>query len=191
MNSDIMVKWLNDIFGSACKNIENPTLILDNFSGHRTQDVFDKAKTINTDLEFLPPNSTPVLQPLDHSINASFKVAFRLLYRTWYRDTPAELTKQGKRKKPSFELVCSWIMTAWDSITEDQIKKCWKHTLTDPELQTKAQARLDERVKRGDSPVVMPQVAVVTETKDVVDDEIDITNVVDDSEDEVDEEEIV
>ena len=48
----------------------NPLLLFDNFS---TDEVIDSLEKAKIDFMHLPPNCTAVIQPLDVSVNASFK----------------------------------------------------------------------------------------------------------------------
>lgn len=153
MNSKIMCHWLRSVFAPSHRS---STLIMDNFSGHSTDAALEEAAKCGVNVEFLPPNTTPVIQPLDHSLNASFKIAVRTLWKDWKTNTPPTYTEAGNRKGPSKELLEKWIMMAWNAISVDQVQRCWNHTLLNPTLLIAAKARLQARRERGQADIVLP-----------------------------------
>ena len=106
-------------------------LYMDNFSAHLGNPIEQIARHNNVQCEFFPPNCTPHLQPLDHSLNASFKRSFGEHQNRWFADSGQyELTNAGNWKKAQREDMMEWVAKAWNSIKKDHIKKCWDHTLT-------------------------------------------------------------
>lgn len=69
-----------------------------------------------------------MLQPLDVCVNKPFKDGVRRLYTDWMAGGGHALTPTGKVKRPSVELVCSWILEAWRSLPADLISKSFKKT---------------------------------------------------------------
>ena len=69
---------------------------------------------MKTDLAVIPGGLTSVLQPLDVSVNKPFKDNIRKLYAQWMAEGGHSLTPTGKIRRPSIELMCSWIVRAWD-----------------------------------------------------------------------------
>jgi DDE superfamily endonuclease len=77
MNHVIMAKWIKHIYTahitSAGQDPHNSILFMDNMGSHDTEEI----EALFTDQKLrtmlFPPNTTPLLQPLDHTINASLK----------------------------------------------------------------------------------------------------------------------
>lgn len=77
MTAKIFAVWIRDFDIEMRRREKKVLLILDNFSGHKpTADVaFPPLE--NTELLYLPPNTTSRLQPLDAGIIKDFKTHYR------------------------------------------------------------------------------------------------------------------
>ncbi|XP_069158736.1 tigger transposable element-derived protein 1-like [Procambarus clarkii] len=89
-------EWVNDVFGPTVRNYLvdkqlplKALLVLDNAPAHPRQlqdDLFPENQFIT--IKFLPPNTTPLLQPMDQQVIANFKKLYMkaLLERCVHRD---------------------------------------------------------------------------------------------------------
>ena len=59
---------------------------------------------------------TSILEPLDVALNKPFKDGVRKRWMEWMVDGIHEFTASGRQKKPSEELIDSWIAAAWNDI---------------------------------------------------------------------------
>ena len=60
-----------------------------------------------------PPNCSPLLQPLDHTINASLKREYERLWAEWYKEVGRKrLTAGGNKKKATEDDVNRWVAGA-------------------------------------------------------------------------------
>ena len=64
----------------------------------------------NTNLAVIPGVLTSILQPLDVALNKPFKDGVR------------KFTASGRQKKPSEELIISWIAAAWNDIPAEMVE---------------------------------------------------------------------
>lgn len=107
-------------------------LTLDNFSGHG--DIDDLLNIIPSWLiiEFLPPNTTSIIQPNDGGIIARFKRLARklLLHRLLAEaDSNPEMTVDGFKKSTNVLHAVQLANEAWEAVTDEEIKKVWARTL--------------------------------------------------------------
>ena len=67
--------WIENVWTQRARRINNPKslLVLDAFSAHRTDTVKRRIDRKNTDIAIIPGGLTSRLQPLDVSMNKSFK----------------------------------------------------------------------------------------------------------------------
>ena len=104
-------------------------LLLDGFSGHVSNNVNDALKDYNCCVEFLPPNTTALLQPLDVLINRTFKSRLRQIAERWrlYQLKYSEIySDKKKRPSPSKQELAQFILWAWDSIQAKTIRAAFK-----------------------------------------------------------------
>uniref|UniRef100_A0A8C4NEI8 HTH CENPB-type domain-containing protein n=1 Tax=Eptatretus burgeri TaxID=7764 RepID=A0A8C4NEI8_EPTBU len=106
-------------------------LILENAPGHppHLADLHPDVKVV-----FLPPNTTPLIQPMDQSSIAAFKANY--LQTTFAQaiaaiDTDPELSLRDFWKQYNIYMCIKNIATAWETVTEKCMngiwKKCVKH----------------------------------------------------------------
>lgn len=129
MSADLMVDWVRTVWGRRPGALLLPSLlVLDSFRGHLGENVRRELQELRTEIAIIPGGLTSVLQPLDVSVNKPFKDSVRRLYTDWMAQGGHTLTPTGKIKRPSVELVCSWVLEAWRSLPDDLIAKSFKKT---------------------------------------------------------------
>jgi hypothetical protein len=106
-------------------------LTLDNFSGHGQLQHLQRIVPSWLKIEFLPENTTSVLQPMDGGIIARFKRFYRklLLQRLIRESENPNLTVDGFKKSVNVLNACMMAAQAWDTIDADAIEKVWRRTL--------------------------------------------------------------
>ena len=94
-------KVLNPYLQSKHVELELPPtqktlVLLDVFRAHHTTEVLQKLAEANILAVFIPPNCTDKLQPLDLSVNKSFKNEMRKCFVEWYSNCVAKELISGK-----------------------------------------------------------------------------------------------
>ena len=99
-------------------------LIVDNAGGHRIkQEVLIQLRNVR--LEFLPPNVTNVLQPLDAGIIKSFKTKYRQLL---VKDLIRQLDEERELQMPNVKEAMFLIKNSYHLVLRETIINCWKKT---------------------------------------------------------------
>jgi hypothetical protein len=111
MNEEEMIWWIENIWTKHLQRGSNPKslLVIDSFSGHKTDTIKKRFREKKTDLAIIPGGLTSKLQPLDVSLNKPFKAKVRNLYNHWMLEAIKEYTPSGKIKRPSYSLVAIWV----------------------------------------------------------------------------------
>jgi transcriptional regulator with XRE-family HTH domain len=125
MTHEIMSLFLISLDDSLkCPSI----LLLDNFSGH--QKALEGVTLRNLTIEFLPPNTTSHLQPLDGGVIESFKAH--------YRRSLAHKVLSDDIELRNVDLMQAFVMlaNAWSHVTPLTIANCWQKTGIVPKLRT-------------------------------------------------------
>ncbi|KAG6611512.1 DDE-domain-containing protein [Phytophthora cinnamomi] len=98
MTGPIFREWLHNLDREMRAAGRHILLLLDNASSHRTGDLV----CTNVRVEFLPPNTTTFLQPMDAGIIALFKRAYRRRQLHWVY----EKVKDVKKLSPTPSISC-------------------------------------------------------------------------------------
>ncbi|XP_069188071.1 tigger transposable element-derived protein 1 isoform X1 [Procambarus clarkii] len=130
-------EWVNDVFGpSVRKYLEEKQLplkallVLDNTPAHppQMQDLFPENQFIT--IKFLPPNTTPLLQPMDQKVIANFKKLYTkaLLERCVDVIEATELTLK-EFWKDHFNILGALrlIDKAWEGVTWRTLNSAWRN----------------------------------------------------------------
>ena len=100
-------------------------LLLMNNAGCHPKDLSTKFSNIN--VVFLSPNTTSVLQPLDLGIIQNFKIHYRkLLIQHVITRIEECSTAHEVVKSLSVLLASRWIAEAWQKVSSETIKKCFR-----------------------------------------------------------------
>jgi hypothetical protein len=87
MNENEMIWWVENVWRRRANLGSNPRslLVLDSFTAHRTDPVKRRFNERNIDIAVIPGGLTSRLQPLDVSLNKSFKakVSFSVAETLW------------------------------------------------------------------------------------------------------------
>ena len=132
MNNALFRDWI-EIVRASCPggNIkkENSLLVLDAFRCHRSEDKLKHLKKQHkTDVTVIPGDMTYILQPIDVSVNKSFKNKLHDLWTKWMSTGEKSFTKGGRVCAPDLALIYKWIGHVWQEldpqITVHSFVKC-------------------------------------------------------------------
>ena len=103
-------------------------LVWDSCQVHLTDAVQQELHRRDIDVAVIPGGLTPLVQPLDVSINRPFKQKMRHSWENWMIEGDPSLTPTGHRRAPTKEMLVSWLVDAWNAIPsamiEHSFKKC-------------------------------------------------------------------
>ena len=125
-------------------------LTLDNFSGHGT---LEKLAEVHKNvpwlyIEFLPPNTTSIIQPMDGGIIAIWKRLYRKLFLERLLamgEADKELTVDKFVKRTNVLHAIQLADEAWKSMDEEELKKVWDRTLMTPTVTAEEQRKALEQ----------------------------------------------
>jgi hypothetical protein len=122
MTSLVFRDWILHFDKEKRQQNRQVLLLMDNASSHFVSEL----NLTNTTVEFLPPNTTSILQPIDAGICAAFKRR----YRKMQMEYAIHLDEMGERDIYNIDLLRAmrWSEQAWYEITDKTIHNCWQHT---------------------------------------------------------------
>ena len=119
MNRDVMAVWGEKVWRPRPVSFFNRTslLIFDSFSAHIDEGVCNTFKTVHkTTTAVIPGGLTKKLQPLDISVNRSFKNHVREEWEKWMSEGIHTFTETGKMRSATHAEVCNWVIGAWRAV---------------------------------------------------------------------------
>ena len=111
-------------------------LLLDNVGSHS---VTIQTLVPNVTVEFLPANTTSLIQPMDQSVISTFKANYlKLVMQSMLRN----INQQCQNKESTFKVKQFWksftildsigfVDQAWNAIEKLTLNKCWKKLMPD------------------------------------------------------------
>ncbi|XP_018410276.1 PREDICTED: tigger transposable element-derived protein 1-like [Nanorana parkeri] len=133
----LFVEWINEVFGPAVKKylLEKnlplkALLIMDNAPAHPPgleDDLLEEFEFIR--VKFLPPNTTPILQPMDQQVISNFKKLYtKALFQRCFEVTEGTNLTLREFWKNHFHIVnCLKIIDkAWDGVTKRTLNSAWR-----------------------------------------------------------------
>ena len=126
MTSSIMVSWI-DWLASRFNAQERKMLIMDSHRSHMTDDVKVACKSHNIDIIMIPGGCTKYLQPLDLTVNRSFKSKLKQQYHRSMKNYAGIIVKARKESanKVNMNVLCKDVIAADNDITRDCIMNGW------------------------------------------------------------------
>ncbi|CAI7768646.1 unnamed protein product, partial [Closterium sp. NIES-54] len=131
MEATDVIQWLDEGVVSFLKpkfgmQSRSAMLVLESYRGHLTKESKARFAVLNIVPAVIPAGCTADMQPLDVSVNKSFKESVRQQYQSWFEaDGMNILTPAGNIKKPPPTVVLKWISWAWKAVPADLIKKAF------------------------------------------------------------------
>lgn len=120
MTGFIFDKWLSKWNAKLAAKKRNVLLLLDNAPSHVVQTYS------NIRIQFLPPNTTSKLQPMDQGMLRLVKVGYRASISDMYLDG-IQNNEEAKvvMKKINIKVVCDLVVSAWASVKATTIQNCF------------------------------------------------------------------
>ncbi|XP_075913253.1 uncharacterized protein LOC116957625 isoform X2 [Petromyzon marinus] len=138
----LFVEWINEVFGPAVKKylLENNLplkvlLVMDNAPAHPPcleDDLLEEFEFIK--VKFLPPNTTPLLQPMDQQVISNFKKLYtKALFQLCFEVTEGTNLTLREFWKNHFHIInCLKIIDkAWDGVTKRTLNSAWRKLWSD------------------------------------------------------------
>lgn len=130
MTSQLFKEWFDVQFVPEvtrfCQTAGLPTralLFIDNATSHPSE---GELVCGNIKAVFLPPNVTPLLQPMDQNVLQYLKLSYRKkLLRRILEDEDETLSLIEKLKMINIKDVIYWVAESWESVSEQLLKKSW------------------------------------------------------------------
>nr|XP_050022695.2 tigger transposable element-derived protein 6-like [Dermacentor andersoni] len=159
MTRAIFTDWLRTLDRKFAAQNRNILLFVDNCSAHCD---INGLKAIR--LEFLPKNTTAVLQPMDLGIIKNLKT----LYRRHLLERILVCMESGKPYDVNLLGACHMLATSWNAVKADTIANCFRKCGFSETTEACCTADFDVQVDQDDGSIVLdPAYAVLSEGVDL------------------------
>jgi hypothetical protein len=152
MDEQRMLDWVEKVWKPWTLQFHGkPTiLILDEMSAHLCPSVRRAAEACGSLVEYVPRGYTSTLQVMDIGLNKPLKDYIRRIANEW-------MTVPGNEKGiPSRQNVSSWIVHAWENISEETIINSWAHINLVEWATNKQEDNVEDRNdEEGEAPIQM------------------------------------
>lgn len=121
MTTTVFYQWLEQMEEQMAAAGRKILLLVDNAPSHKNP----VEELPHVRVEFLPPNTTAAIQPMDQGVIASLKA--QIMNRQ--TETIMQRFMDGEDAAHDIDLVeaLGWCKEAWDGVTPTAIQHCWQH----------------------------------------------------------------
>lgn len=122
--------WLDNIWSARPGGLrkQRSLLVWDMFKSHLTPNTKKQLAATCTNSAVIPGGLTSLVQPLDVCLNKPFKDRVREQWNQWMISGEKSFTKGGSMRAPGLDMLCQFIIKAWNDIPEEIVinsfKKC-------------------------------------------------------------------
>ena len=131
MTGTIFEKYMKMLDNKFFKEKRQVLFFVDNCPAHP---VTLQMALKNIKIIFLPKNSTSVLQPMDQGVIRSFKCKYRTKLLSHVISQVEGKDKTIEDVKVNLLMVMNWVKFAWESVTQETIKNCFKKSFFNQEI---------------------------------------------------------
>ena len=117
MHQAVIKLWLTKCYGRRPDGFfhrQPALLVMDSMRAHITEESKECVRVVNSTPAIIP-GLTKLLQPLDISVNRTFKLRLRELWEEW-------MTQTGRMRRATYADVCGWVVTAWKLVNVSCIR---------------------------------------------------------------------
>lgn len=121
MNNEMMKIWITECFSKRPDGFfhrDRALLVMDSMRAHITDDIKDILHAKNTTPAIIPGGMTKLLQPLDISVNRTFKTGMRLQWEQWMTSGEHSFTSTGRLRRATLSEVATWVLNAWKGVSK-------------------------------------------------------------------------
>ena len=118
MNQDVMKLWLSRCYGRRPDGFfrQNPALlVMDSMRAHITPEIKESVHALNSIPAIIPGGLTKLLQPMDISVNRSFKLVLRELWEEWMTTGEHSFTNTGKMRQRHSQMCVAGLQLLGDA----------------------------------------------------------------------------
>ncbi|KAJ1113543.1 hypothetical protein NDU88_001785 [Pleurodeles waltl] len=101
-------------------------LVWDMFRAHLTPSTKQRLASINTDATVIPAGLTSLVKALDACLNKPFKYCIREQWNEWMVSSEKSFTKGGNMRAPQLDVLCKFVIKAWNDIDAETVIKSFK-----------------------------------------------------------------
>jgi hypothetical protein len=121
VNALLIIKWIDSIF-PLIDTSPGKCIVWDSCRAHIAKDVKEHCRRRNIEMIVIPGGLTPYLQAGDIGIFREFKDKISIIIDEWKRSAHVQYTKGGNPKPPKDNIMRSWVLDSWRSVSESNIR---------------------------------------------------------------------
>jgi hypothetical protein len=134
-NSDIMQRWIRLMLPTSAGDDDDHhhdhghrhnLLIMDSFRGHLTDEVKQACVETNTLQAVIPGGLTSYLQPLDLTVNRSFKAHLRREYMNMLQCSPGDTVDMRQTPMQRLHVLAGAVRKCWNRVESNVIRNGFK-----------------------------------------------------------------